>query len=40
MVKSVNLTEVEKSKIVIEEIEKFNKLIKDHKTILIAIGNL
>lgn len=40
MVKSVNLTEVEKSKIVIEEIEKFNKLIKGHKNILIAIGNL
>ena len=40
MVKSENLKDKERGKIVAEEIDEFNRLIKDHKKILNAIGGL
>lgn len=40
MDKSENLSDNEKAKIVIEEIEKFNNLVKGHKKLLKAIGEL
>ena len=40
MVKSENLQDRLKLKIVQEEIENFKKLIDGHKKLLIAIGNL
>lgn len=40
MAKSKNLSEDEKSIIVIEELNKFNKLIKGHEKLLIEIGKL
>ena len=39
-VRYVNSNGNEKYEIVIEEIEKFNKLIEGHKKLLIAIGGL
>ncbi len=40
MAKSKNLADDQKSKIVVEEIEKFNKLVSGHKKLLEAIGKL
>jgi hypothetical protein len=40
MVKLNDLSEDEKSRIVIEELNKFNKLIKGHEKLLIEIGKL
>lgn len=40
MGKSKNLKDEDRYKIVIEEIEKFKKLIKGHEKLLEAIGNL
>ncbi|GEM_PF-704243 len=40
MGKSRNLSEDEKSRIVVEEIENFNKLVGKHKKLLEAIGKL
>ena len=40
MDKSENSNDEETSKIVIKEIENFNKLIKGHEKLLIAIGKL
>ncbi len=40
MGKSKNLSEDEKSKIVVEQIKKFNKLVSGHKKLLEAIGKL
>jgi hypothetical protein len=40
MVKSNNLNDKMKSKIVIEELSRFNNLVKGHKKILNAIGKL
>ena len=40
MVKSKNLKDKERSKVVVERISQFQKLIKGHKKILIAIGKL
>jgi hypothetical protein len=40
MVTSNILNESERSKIVIEELKKFNKLIKGHEKLLIEIGKL
>jgi hypothetical protein len=40
MVKSRDLSEAQRSRIMIEEIEKFNKLVSGHKKLLEAIGKL
>jgi len=40
MVKSRNLKDKEKSRIVVERINQFQKLIKGHEKILNAIGKL
>ena len=40
MVKSENLNDKQRYKIVVQEIEKFMKLIKGHEKILEAIGRL
>ena len=40
MAKSKNLEDKEKYEIVAEELKNFEKLIKGHKKILAAIGNL
>ena len=40
MVKSENLKDKEKYKILEQEIKEFNNLIKGHKKLLVAIGNL
>ncbi len=40
MEKLENLKDEERAKIVVEEIEKFKKLIKGHEKILYAIGKL
>ncbi len=40
MAKSENLKDSLKYKIVSEELKEFNDLIKGHKKLLIAIGNL
>tara|TARA_Y100000310_G_scaffold35737_1_gene33736 strand:- start:509 stop:631 length:123 start_codon:yes stop_codon:yes gene_type:complete len=40
MAKSKNSEDKIRHKIVLEEIRKFNKLIKGHRKLLIAIGNL
>ena len=40
MEKSKNLNDKRKSEIVVEEIEHFKRLIKGHKKLLEAIGNL
>ncbi len=40
MEKSETLSDKERAKIVIEEIEKFNKLVKGHKKLLKSIGEL
>lgn len=40
MAKSGNLKDGKKCKIVVEEIEHFEKLIEGHRKLLTAIGNL
>ena len=40
MAKSENSKDKEKYEIVVEDINKFNKLIEGHKKLLIAIGRL
>lgn len=40
MVKSKNLNDKEKYRIVQQELEEFSELIKGHRKLLIAIGNL
>ncbi len=40
MTKSKNLKDETKYKIVAEELQKFEKLIKGHKKLLLAIGRL
>lgn len=40
MKKSGSLRDKEAYKVVSEELERFNKLIKGHEELLIAIGNL
>jgi len=40
MTKSKNLSDKEKYKIVQQELEEFNALVKGHRKLLIAIGNL
>ena len=40
MAKSENLKDKEKCKIVSEELARFNKLVGNHRNLLIAIGNL
>ena len=40
MAKSGHLKDEEKHQIVIEEVERFSKLIEGHKKLLIAIGEL
>jgi hypothetical protein len=40
MVKLENLSDEERSIIVVEELKKFNKLIKGHEKFLIGVGKL
>ncbi len=40
MAKSRNLKDSERYKIVLEEVQQFNKLVKGHKKLLAAIGEL
>jgi len=40
MAKYANLNDEEKHQLVIEEVERFNKLIEGHKRLLMAIGEL
>ncbi len=40
MVKSRNLNDKEKYKIVRQELSEFNELTKGHRKLLVAIGNL
>lgn len=40
MEKSVNLDDKKRYEIVAEELERFNKLVKGHRKLLRAIGNL
>jgi hypothetical protein len=40
MVKSENLSDKERLKIVSEELKEFNKLVDGHRKLLTAIGNL
>jgi hypothetical protein len=40
MEKSENLEDKAKYRIVVEELERFNKLVEGHKRLLLAIGKL